>query len=130
MLKTVMVVDDRVGIRKLLHEVLAGAGYRVITTAGGAEAVAAIGKQHVDLVLLDMKMSGMDGLETLKQLKTTLPQVKILVMTAYEELEILKEAARRGACGYISKPFDIDELREIIARNLRASVFCAGCDTG
>lgn len=120
MVRTVMVVDDRVGIRKLLHEVLQGAGYKVITAAGGNEAIEVIQHETVDLVLLDMKMSGMDGLETLTLLKKVCPQVIIMIMTAYEELEVLKEAARRGAAGYISKPFDIEELKEVVASRLRA----------
>lgn len=117
---TVMVVDDRVGIRRLLQEVLQGAGYTVLAASGGDEAIDLIRKHPVQLVLLDMKMSGMDGLETLTLLKKVCPQVIILIMTAYEELEVLKEAARRGAAGYISKPFDIEELKCIIANKLRA----------
>ena len=119
---TVMVVDDRLGIRKLLKEVLAGTGYNVITTSGGADAVEIVAKQSVDLILLDLKMSGMDGLETLTKLKKENPLVKILIMTAYEELEVLQEAARRGACGHISKPFDIEELKEVIAGKLHAAI--------
>jgi two-component system response regulator (stage 0 sporulation protein F) len=117
---TVMVVDDRTGIRRLLQEVLQGDGYQVITASGGAEALELVKKSTVDLVLLDMKMSGMDGLETLTLLKKLCPQVIILIMTAYEELEVLKEAARRGAAGYISKPFDIDDLKTVVAGKLRA----------
>lgn len=116
----IMVVDDRMGIRKLLQEVLQSAGYQVITASGGDEALDLIKKHTVDLVLLDMKMSGMDGLETLTLLKKICPQVIILIMTAYEELEVLKEANRRGAAGYISKPFDIEELKDVIAGKLRA----------
>ncbi len=121
MAKSIMVVDDRTGIRKLLNEVLEHAGYNVCTTAGGAEAVKMISRQPVDLVLLDMKMSGMDGLETLDKLKKIRPHVKILIMTAYEEPELLKEAARLGSCGYISKPFDIEELKNMIAAKLCTS---------
>lgn len=117
---TILVVDDRIGIRKLLQEVLQGAGYLVMAASGGSEAVEIVKEQKVDLVLLDMKMSGMDGLETLTQLKEYAPHVVILIMTAYEELEVLKEARRRGAAGYISKPFDIEELKDTIAAKLRA----------
>ena len=74
----IMVVDDRSGIRKLLQEVLQGAGYQVVTAAGGSEAIELLGKHNVDLVLLDMKMSGMDGLETLTQLKRISSKVIIL----------------------------------------------------
>src|SRR5690554_5399631 len=94
---TVMVVDDRVGIRKLLQEVLQSDGYHVITAASGNEALNLVRTEKIDLVLLDMKMSGLDGLETLTLLKAEAPQIVVLIMTAYEELEILQEAARRGA---------------------------------
>ncbi|NLM51691.1 MAG: response regulator [Firmicutes bacterium] len=118
---TILVVDDRVGIRRLLQEVLQGAGYKVLTAAGGSEAMEITRENDADMVLLDMKMSGMDGLETLTRLKKESPHLIILIMTAYEELEVLKEAKRRGAAGYISKPFDIEELKEIIAEKLRAA---------
>ena len=65
---TILVVDDRVGIRRLLQEVLLGAGYKVLTS-GGKEAMEITRQNNVDMVLLDMKMSGMDGLETLTELK-------------------------------------------------------------
>jgi two-component system response regulator (stage 0 sporulation protein F) len=116
-----MVVDDRMGIRKLLQEVLQSAGYGVITAAGGREAVERISRLAVDLVLLDMKMSGMDGLETLTTLKKIRSDVVVIIMTAYEELEILKEAMRCGASAFISKPFDIEELLQIVSRSLRAA---------
>lgn len=122
MKKTILVVDDRLGIRKLLMEVFRSAGYNVIATASGSEAIEKVSEQAVDLVLLDMKMSGMDGLETLTQIKSIKPQVKILIMTAYEELEVLKEAARRGSNGHISKPFDIEELKVIVANALQAEI--------
>jgi len=121
MTANIMVVDDRVGIRKLLQEVLQDAGYKVLTASGGSEAVEMIRRTKIDLVLLDMKMSGMDGLETLTLLKQYAPYVIILIMTAYEELEVLKEARRRGAAGYISKPFDIEELKSIIEAKLQAA---------
>jgi two-component system response regulator (stage 0 sporulation protein F) len=117
---TIMVVDDRAGIRKLLQEVLQSAGYDVLTAASGDEAVALVQQNSIDLVLLDMKMSGMDGLDTLTLIKEVAPQVIVLIMTAYEELEVLKEARRRGAADCISKPFDIEELKATVAGKLRA----------
>lgn len=117
---TIMVVDDRAGIRKLLQEVLQSAGYDVLTAASGDEAVAFVQQNSIDLVLLDMKMSGMDGLDTLTLIKEVAPQVIVLIMTAYEELEVLKEARRRGAADCISKPFDIEELKATVAGKLRA----------
>jgi len=118
--RKIMVVDDRWGIRKLLSEVLQGVGYQVITASGGKEALELVKEHAVDLILLDMKMSGMDGLETLTLLKKIRPQAVVLIMTAYEEVEGLKEASRRGAAGYISKPFDIEEIKSLIAAKLQA----------
>lgn len=118
---TVMVVDDRRGIRRLLQEVLQGAGYYVVTAAGGKEALERIVRLSVDLVLLDMKMPGMNGLDTLTMLKRVRPDVTVLIMTAYEELEVLNEAQRRGASGHISKPFDIEDIKEAVASKLRAA---------
>jgi len=118
--RKIMVVDDRWGIRKLLCEVLQGVGYQVVTASCGREALELVKEHAVDLILLDMKMSGMDGLETLTLLKKVRPQAIVLIMTAYEEVEGLKEANRRGAAGYISKPFDIDEIKSLIAAKLQA----------
>ncbi|MBT9140065.1 MAG: Sporulation initiation phosphotransferase F [Dehalococcoidia bacterium] len=120
--RKIMVVDDRFGIRKLLCEVLQDDGYQVLTAAGGKEALELLKEHPVDLILLDMKMSGMDGLETLTLLKKVRPQTIVLIMTAYEELEALKEACRRGAAGYISKPFDIEEIKGLIAAKLQAEI--------
>jgi len=118
---TILVVDDRAGIRKLLQEVLQSAGYEVISAASGNEAITIVGQEKIDLVMLDMKMSGMDGLETLTKIKEEAPHIVVLIMTAYEELEVLQEAARQGAAACISKPFDIDELKELVAQKLRAA---------
>jgi len=118
--RKIMVVDDRWGIRKLLSEVLQGVGYQVVTASSGKEALELMKEHTVDLILLDMKMSGMDGLETLTLLKKVRPQTVVLIMTAYEEVEGLKEASRRGAAGYISKPFDIEEIKALIAVKLQA----------
>lgn len=120
MRRKIMVVDDRQGIRRLLSEVLQGVGYQVTTASNGIEALELVKEQAVDLILLDMKMSGMDGLETLTLLKKVCPQTIVLIMTAYEEVEGLKEASRRGAAGYISKPFDIDDIKNLIAAKLQA----------
>jgi len=118
--RKIMVVDDRWGIRRLLSEVLQDVGYQVITASSGRDALELVKEHAVDLILLDMKMSGMDGLETLTLLKKVCPQTIVLIMTAYEEVEGLKEASRRGAAGYISKPFDINDIKSLIAAKLQA----------
>ncbi|PKM82289.1 MAG: two-component system response regulator [Firmicutes bacterium HGW-Firmicutes-13] len=114
----ILVTDDRAGIRNLLKEVLSEE-YAVFLAENGEKAVETVKEQEIDLILLDLKMSGLSGLETLSLIKTYSPKTKILLMTAYEELEIINEAKRRGASGHITKPFEIEELLEIVGQTLK-----------
>jgi len=117
---TLLITDDREEIRLLLQEVLETAGHTALTAAGGQETLEILKKKEVDLVLLDMKMSGMDGLETLKAAKKSWPFLKIIMMTACEDINTLKETARFGASGYICKPFDLEDLRDVVQRELQS----------
>jgi two-component system response regulator (stage 0 sporulation protein F) len=109
-LQTILIVDDQKGIRRLLEEVFREPGYKVLTAADGMEALARCRKKKPDLVLLDVKMPGMDGLEVLRIIVRDYPGVSVLMMTAYGELQIIDEALNLGARGYINKPFDVLEL--------------------
>ncbi len=111
---TILVVDDQEGIRFLLKEVFKGGKYRVVTAADGAEALTKWEEWGPDLVLLDMKMPGLDGLDVLRKLAEKHRQVPVIMMTAYGELQIVEEALGLGAKGYITKPFDILELRQTV----------------
>ncbi len=115
--RRILVTDDRVGIRNLLKEILSGK-HTVYLADNGEKAVEIVKEHEIDLILLDLKMSGLGGLETLSLVKRYSPKTKVILMTAYEELEIIKEAKRRGASGHITKPFDIDELLEIVDQTL------------
>ncbi len=116
--RKLLITDDQVGIRSLLEEVFRGAGYKVYTAAGGREALKIIRDQAIDIVLLDMKMIGIGGLETLKLIKGARPKTRVVIMSAYEEISVLKQAERLGAECYISKPFDLEKLKEIIRKVL------------
>ncbi len=118
--RKILVTDDRIGIRRLLKEVLETANYRVYTAAGGEEALVVIKKEFIDMVLLDMKMVGMDGMETLSRIKKISPRTLVALMTAYEEPDILAEGLRKGACCHITKPFDIIDLLNTIKEQLSA----------
>ncbi|GJM83800.1 hypothetical protein HMSSN139_62960 [Paenibacillus sp. HMSSN-139] len=72
-----------------------------------------------DLVLLDMKIPGMDGLEILKHIKEANPEIKVIMMTAYGELDMIKEATDLGALMHFTKPFDIDEMRAAVNMQLK-----------
>jgi two-component system response regulator (stage 0 sporulation protein F) len=109
--KKVLIVDDQYGIRVLLYEVFGKEGYQTFQASNGKAALEIVKNQAPDLVLLDMKIPGMDGLEILKNIKKMDPAIKVIMMTAYGELDMIKEATDLGALTHFTKPFDIDELR-------------------
>ena len=109
----ILVVDDQAGIRLLLQEVFTGEKYRV-AAADGVQALAKWEEWDPDLVLLDVKMPGLSGLDVLRKVAAKHREVPILMMTAYGELQIVEEALSLGARGYLTKPFDILELRQTV----------------
>lgn len=117
--KKVLIVDDQNGIRILLMEVFSSEGYTTYQAANGKTALEIVEKHTPDLVLLDMKIPGMDGLEILKHIKEMNPSIKVIMMTAYGELDMIKEATELGALMHFTKPFDIDEMR--VAVNMQLS---------
>lgn len=107
----VLIVDDQNGIRLLLQEVFSSEGYVTTQASNGKIALELVRSNRPDLVLLDMKIPGMDGLEILKHIKSIDPTIKVIMMTAYGELDMIKRATDLGAVKHFTKPFDIDELR-------------------
>ncbi|NBI31071.1 MULTISPECIES: response regulator [Chengkuizengella] len=109
-----LIVDDQHGIRVLLEEVFKMDGFYTLTAANGQQALDHVNNDPPDLVLLDMKIPGMDGLEILKHIKEINTSIKVIMMTAYGELNMIKEAKEAGAMRHFSKPFDIDEIRAVV----------------
>ncbi|WP_206885129.1 response regulator [Alicyclobacillus mali (ex Roth et al. 2021)] len=116
----VLVVDDQFGIRVLLHEVLQREGYEVFQASNGPSALSIVEREQPDLVLLDMKIPGMDGLEILRNVRKLGVDAKVIMMTAYGELDLIHEAMEMGAVAHFTKPFDIDELRREVREHLEA----------
>lgn len=116
--KKVLIVDDQYGIRILLQEVLDKEGYQIFQAPNGLTALEIVRQHKPDLVLLDMKIPGMDGLEILRHIRNIEPDTKVIMMTAYGELDLIKEALTLGALSHFSKPFDIDELRTTVNAQL------------
>jgi len=116
--KRLLIVDDQIGIRILLLEVFSVEGYETFQAANGRAALEIVRTHTPDLVLLDMKIPGMDGLEILKKIKEMNRDVKVIMMTAYGELDMIKEATDLGALMHFTKPFDIDELRVAVNMQL------------
>ena len=110
----ILIVDDQFGIRILLNEVFQKEGYKTVQAANGVQALEIAEKEKPDLVLLDMKIPGMDGIEILKRMKERTKDIKVIIMTAYGELDMIQEAKDLGALTHFAKPFDIDDLRTAV----------------
>lgn len=116
--KKVLIVDDQFGIRILLNEVLQREGYTTFQAANGLQALEIVNENVPDLILLDMKIPGMDGIEILKRVRQNHKDLKVIIMTAYGELDMIQEAMDLGALTHFSKPFDIDDIREVVKKYL------------
>lgn len=118
---TVLLVDDEPGVRFALTEVLADRGYRVISASSGTQALSLL--EGVDVVVTDLSMPGMDGLELVSQIRARAPALPVILLTAHGSEQMVRIASSRGACGCLSKPFDIDEIARVIehARTLHRS---------
>ncbi|CAM4069379.1 chemotaxis protein CheY [Bacillus manliponensis] len=114
----ILIVDDQYGIRVLLHEVFQKEGYQTFQAANGFQALDIVNKDCPDLVVLDMKIPGMDGIEILKRIKDINKDIKVILMTAYGELDMIQEAKDLGALMHFAKPFDIDEVRKVVRNEL------------
>ncbi|WP_369901703.1 response regulator [Bacillus manliponensis] len=114
----ILIVDDQYGIRVLLHEVFQKEGYQTFQAANGFQALDIVNKDCPDLVVLDMKIPGMDGIEILKRIKDINKDIKVILMTAYGELDMIQEAKDLGALMHFAKPFDIDEVRKVVRDEL------------
>ena len=115
----ILVVDDELFVRELLLEFLSIQGYEVSLAESGEKAIELVYTQPADVVLLDLKMSGMDGIETLKQIRKTSPNTLAIIMTGYPTVESSIEALRHGACDYVIKPFKLNDLKSSIENALR-----------
>jgi len=111
---SILIVDDQLGVRKLLFEALKDEFREVLIAASGIEAIEKVQKSSPDLVVMDMKMPRMNGLEVLKHLRDMKYDNPVIMMTAYGELEIVSEAAKMGVKRHITKPFDLQDLRKLI----------------
>jgi len=115
--KTILVVDDERILRDLLKRILTREGYRVITANDGETAIQRAKDEHPDLIVMDLRMPGIDGVEVLKRLKEMDPSLEFIMMTAYGSKELARRAMKLGARDFISKPFDVNELKETIEKH-------------
>lgn len=109
-MKTILIVDDEKNYPLILSEVIMEEGFSALTASSGLEAVETLKSKTVDLVLTDVMMPGMDGIDLLMQVKKESPDLPVIVMTAHGSVERAVEAMKKGAYTYILKPFDNDTL--------------------
>lgn len=119
MSKMVLVVDDEKDIRTSLCGILEDEGYRVTTASGGIEALECIRHDMPDLVLLDIWMPGIDGLETLEKIKESFPQVTVIMISGHGTIETAVRATKLGAFDFIEKPLSLDKILIAVANALQ-----------
>lgn len=118
---SVLVVDDEPGMRDMLSFLLTQEGFQVTTAESGAAAVESARVQKFDLAITDLRMPGIDGMDTVSALKSIDPEIEVVVGTGYASVETAVECMKRGAYDYIRKPYDIRELKLLLDRALEKS---------
>jgi DNA-binding NtrC family response regulator len=116
----ILVVDDEEDIREALGMILSMEGYDVSTASCGDAAVTQAEEVHFDLVITDLKMPGMDGVETLMTLRRRHPGLQVIVATGYASSETARRCLSEGAHDYITKPFDMDDLLRLVQQAIAA----------
>src|SRR5512147_2977261 len=112
--KSVLVVDDEQNFVSLLEWYLTKRGYEVRTALNGEEALELVAKASPDLALVDIRMGPVDGLSFLDEVKQRLPEIKVIMMTAYPTSDSRRHAFGKGASAYFTKPIDLQELLNTI----------------
>jgi two-component system response regulator AtoC len=116
--KCVLIADDEINIRRVLEAILRRDGYDVVTAANGDEALTGM-RRGVNTVITDLKMPGLDGMGLLKRLSAEYPDVPVIMITAHGSVESAVEAVKLGAFDYVEKPFDQEQIRQIVAKAMR-----------
>jgi nitrogen regulation protein NR(I) len=120
-MEKLLIVDDEADIQRSFRRLLAGPDLDVHAASSGEEALAIIPELRPDLVIMDVRMAGLNGLETLRRIREVDARLPVIMMTAYGTTQTAIEAMKLGAFDYLLKPFDIPKLKELIAGALRAS---------
>jgi DNA-binding response OmpR family regulator len=119
--KKILVVDDEPEVRQLMEHFLTERGYEVRIAENGRLALAALDTFMADVVLLDMHMPEMDGLETLKRLAVRSPSLPVIMVTVNDDVETTTHLLQMGAADYVPKPFNLDYLEQAINIQLSAA---------
>ncbi|HZH49860.1 MAG TPA: sigma-54 dependent transcriptional regulator [Nitrospira sp.] len=115
----ILVIDDDADMREMIHDMLKDRGHQVTTAGSGQEALKLLGEGDYAVVLSDLRMKGMQGIELLTEIKKTFPDISVILMTAFGSVETAVEAMKHGASDYLTKPVKKDELIRVVERVLR-----------
>lgn len=116
----ILVVDDEREVRLVIQEFLTGKGYEVRVASNGLEGLAALETFTPDVVLLDMAMPEMDGLEALRRISASYPSLPVIMVTVNADIETTSKVLQLGAADYVPKPFDLDYLDQAISIQISA----------
>lgn len=114
-----LLVDDEKGITESLQSFFKARGFNAIVANSGEEALGIIKKDKPNIVFLDIRMRGMSGLEVLEKIKKIDKNIKVIMLTIHEEKEIIDKAKELGADEYITKPFRVDYLEEVVIKKIQ-----------
>lgn len=117
-MSNILIVDDEQSYRQLLSLVFEGDGHTIRTASNGREALALLQREPADVVISDVRMPDMDGIEMLSSVRETQPDLGVVLMTAFASVETAREAFKLGADDFIQKPFDVEELKLIVKKTL------------
>ncbi len=112
--RTLLVVDDEEGPRQSLRVIFRDE-YRLLLASSGEAALELVQAEPVDAAILDIRMEGMNGVELLGRIKQIDPGIEVVMLTAFETIDTIRQALRHGACDYLNKPFDIHQIRAAVA---------------
>jgi DNA-binding NtrC family response regulator len=115
---SILIVDDDGVMQETLSDVLKKRGYEIFSVGSGNDALSMVKKSVIDLILLDMKLPDIDGLEVLKKIKEFDTEILVIMMTAFSDVQTAVSAMKSGAYDYINKPFELDELKLLIQKGL------------
>jgi DNA-binding NtrC family response regulator len=119
--KTILIVDDEKDFCTILSDSLSQDKYRVVTAFNGKTGLELAKKERPDLMLLDIKMPGMDGIEVLRKIKKMKREIAVIMFTGYGTLETAREAMKLGAYDYVTKPVDLFLLKSLVEEVLEGA---------
>jgi DNA-binding NtrC family response regulator len=112
--KKILIVDDEKGIRELFAEVLHRAGHSVVMAPDGLAAIEVARGGDIDIVFLDIKMPGLNGVETLKEVRETSPRTKVVMITGYARDQLVNEALKMDVFACLAKPFSVRDVVDMV----------------